>query len=295
MWGRLSKWWQRQTPPSPARVPPWQRIEPTWVAQPDDLPESVGPYQIERLLGRGGMAQVYLGRDEKNQSAAVKVIRSELARDDDFLLRFQREVEMIRGLRHDNLVHLYGSGANYLAMEWVDGPTLDDILDQEKLELADFKYLAGQLCAGLHFAHTRQLFHRDIKPGNIMITREGAVKIVDFGLAIEVGQSRLTHPGFSMGTPTHMAPEMLTDGQASPASDQYELGVVFFQMVTGQLPFQHHNPVQLGWMQIECAPPSPRELRPDLDPEWEIVILRMLSKRPEQRYQSLLEVAQSLA
>ena len=165
----------------------------------------------------------------------------------------------------------------------------------ETLAMPDFCSLAQQLCQALQFAHSRQLFHRDIKPGNIMVTRQGQAKVVDFGLAIERGQDRFTNQGFSMGTPTHMAPEMLTDGHFSPASDQYQLGIVFFQMVTGKLPFEHHNPVQLGWMQIQNPPPSPRQLRPDLEPDWEIVILKMLSKRPEDRFSHLDEVAACFA
>ena len=258
-------------------------------------PILLGPYELLKLLGRGAMATVYQARDSRDGSLlAVKVVSQEHRRNAEFRRRFQREVELSQPLRHPNLVAVYEAikleEDLLMTMEWVDGTVLEEILNEGPISLEDFPTWASQMLAGLHFAHKRLLFHRDIKPANIMISRQGNVKILDFGLAIEEGQDRFTNMGFSMGTPSHMAPEMLTHGTSNAHTDQYALGITFYQMLTGRCPFVARNPMELGLMHVQETPPPPVTLRAEIPLTWQLIILKMLAKEPRQRYNDLAQI-----
>lgn len=260
-------------------------------------PERVllGPYELVKLLGQGNMATVYQARDTRDGSVlALKVVSQEHRSDRDFRRRFQREVELSQPLKHPNLVAVYEAVKLeedlFLTMEYVEGQLLEDMIRAGPLELERFRKLAWQMLAGLHFAHKRHLFHRDIKPANIMVTGADEVKIFDFGLAIEEGQQRFTHMGFSMGTPSHMAPEMLTQGISNALTDQYALGVVFYQMLSGRCPFEARNPMELGLKHVQEAPPPLLQYRPDLPLGLQELVLRMLSKEPQQRFNDLAQI-----
>ncbi|MBT9588224.1 serine/threonine protein kinase [bacterium] len=258
-------------------------------------PILLGPYELKRMLGRGAMATVYQARDTRDDRIlAIKVVSQEHRQNRDFRRRFQREVELSQPLRHPNLVAVYEAVKLeedlFMTMEWVDGVMLEDLLANGPLPLESFPALAVQMLAGLHFAHKRHLFHRDIKPANIMVNQAGEAKILDFGLAIEEGQARFTNMGFSMGTPSHMAPEMLTKGISNAHTDQYALGVTFYQMLTGRCPFQASNPMELGLMHVQATPPPPITLRSEIPITWQQIILKMLAKTPDQRYNDLAQI-----
>jgi len=284
---------KRPTPPSSAVTTPLEVALPP--ASPDVSQGNLGQFALLSILGKGGMATVYKARHLKDGTTlALKVISPEHRDNREFHKRFQREVELSQQLRHANLVAAYESGEidgqMCMVMEWVDGKPLELLLTRGPVPLDLFLKLAQQLLAGLHFAHTQHMFHRDIKPANIMITRDARVKILDFGLAIGEGQTRFTSVGFSMGTPTHMAPEMLTKGISNAHTDQYALGVVFYQMLTGQDPFTASNPMDLGMMHVQQPVPPVHARRPDAPRAWQEITLKMMAKKPEQRYGNLAEI-----
>ena len=284
--------------PAAAEQPVWLRAAPSQAAAPEDdgsLPEQLGPYRILSTLGRGGMATVYKALDTRvERLVALKVVRKEFQQDEDFMRRFEREIEITGELKHANLIELYEAetydGRVCMALELAEGLSLQDILKSGPLPLEDFPLIACQIAAGLHYAHRHQLLHRDIKADNIFVGRDALVKVLDFGLAIADGQSRFTSVGFSMGTPSHMAPEGFRSGECTDLTDQYALGVVFYQMLTGRLPFWSDNPMELARMQVKEAPPAPSQLRAEIPPGYEKIVLRMLSKNPEERYSNLSEV-----
>lgn len=282
-----------------SKLPSWERLYRLPQNGLSSPIEPLGEYRPVAFLGEGAMASVYLAVNAAGEKLALKLIRPDMAQDTEFQQRFQREIEIVGRLSHPNVVEVYRAGMEqgtmFMAMEWVEGCTLEQLLAEGPLPLEEFHCLAPQMAQVFHFAHHRQLLHRDIKPGNLMVTRSGQVKVLDFGLALQQGQSRFTSVGFSMGTPTHMAPEVLTTGQATAGSDQYALGVVFYQMLVGQLPFQARNPIELGMMHVTEEPPPLRKSRPELAPELEALVLKMLAKEPEQRFSALGDVTLALA
>lgn len=282
-------------PNSPQSAPIEVALPPS---APENLRDKLGQFELLSELGKGGMATVYKARhNESGRTVALKVISPEHRNNREFHQRFEREVELSKQLQHPNLVAAYESGEidgqMCLVMEWVDGKPLELLLTRGPVPLDLFRKLSSQLLEGLHFAHTQHMFHRDIKPANIMITRDARVKILDFGLAIGEGQTRFTSVGFSMGTPSHMAPEMLTKGVSNAHTDQYALGVVFYQMLTGKTPFNASNPMDLGMMHVQKEPPPIDSLRPDAPRAWQLITLKMLAKKPEQRFADLAEVQET--
>lgn len=260
---------------------------------------TLGDWEILQRVGEGGMATVYKARSTKDgRPAAVKVIREEHQRNPEFIARFRREIEISRTLHHPGLIEVYQAGQQrgqlFMAVEWLEGPTLESVLQKGALPLPVFYRFAPPMAQALQHAHDRELMHRDIKPGNIMLTRGGAAKVLDFGLAVQEGQNRFTAVGFSMGTPTHMAPEVLTKGVASFQADQYALGIVFYQMLIGECPFTARNPVELGMMHVNVAPPPMRPRRAEIPADLEELVMRMLAKQPEQRFPRLDTVAEML-
>lgn len=241
------------------------------------------------------MATVYRARDHRDQrEVALKVMLPELQSDDEFAGRFEREIEISRILKHPNLIGALEDGVcegqRYLAMELATGQSLQELLCQGTLNLHEFASVTAQIAAGLQFAHSRQLYHRDIKPANIVIGPDCSVKILDFGLAIEDGQNRFTSVGFAMGTPAYMAPEVFTLGVADAHSDQYSLGVLCYEMLTGQVPFRGEM-MEVARAHVKQPVPPPTGLRPDLPSDWEDAVLRMLRKAPGERFENLQEAA----
>lgn len=289
--------WRSTRPVAPPSKPHQSTISPK--PPPPSLPGPLGEYEVLERVGEGGMATVYRGRSRREgRVAAIKVIRQEFQRDTEFIARFQREIEISRKLRHPGVVEVYDSGEQsgmlYMAVEWLPGPTLEEMLQAGPLPMSVFARIAPALAQALQYAHDRELMHRDIKPGNIMLTKDGTPKILDFGLAVQEGQSRFTALGFSMGTPSHMAPEVLMSGVCSFLSDQYALGVVFYQMLTGKCPFVAKNPVELGMLHLNKPVPSLQKQRVEIGARLEQIVLRMLEKEPSRRFPDLHQVAAAL-
>lgn len=294
---RASRAPELETSSGAVEQPVWLRAAPAEAVPEDDgsLGGVLGPYQILAPLGRGGMATVYKAVDTRNQrQVALKVVRQDNHNDADFMRRFEREVEITSRLKHANLIELYEAetydGRLCMALELAEGLSLEDLLKSGPLPLEDFPIIACQIAAGLHYAHRQELYHRDIKPANIFVGRDALVKVLDFGLAIARGHSRFTGVGFSMGTPSHMAPEGLKTGVSDAYTDQYALGVVFYQILTGRLPFQSSNPMELARMHIKDAPAPPSKMRPQVPPSYDQIVLRMLNKEPDDRFDNLSEV-----
>lgn len=265
--------------------------------QPGD---KVDGYQVLDWLGEGGMATVYRVRSKSSggETLALKLIKPEHAADPTFRRRFEREVGLSRKLTHPNIVRLVDSGQDgerlYLALEYVDGATMTSLLRPSGMPLASlYPHLEG-LLDGLMFAHDLGVVHRDLKPENIMLDAKGQAKIADFGLARSDEAGKVTKTGDSMGTPAYFPPEQITGAQPTWAADQYSLGVMFYELLTGARPFTEKNPLKMLMQHLSDPPPDPRERRPDLDPTLAALLLRMLEKSPENRFASLAEVKEGL-
>ncbi|MBL4844173.1 MAG: serine/threonine protein kinase, partial [Planctomycetes bacterium] len=262
----------------------------------------IGPYTIERELGRGGMGAVYLGRVRGDPDAvAIKVIHASLADDPDLLARFEREGQVLERLAHPNLVALRArgtySGGLWLAMDYVEGESLEERLKRGPLSSPAARQLLISLCEGITSAHAGGVLHRDLKPANVLLRVPDAHPlIVDFGIALPLDVSQhLTQTGEILGSPGYLAPEQCGLG-ASPSSetDVYGLGAVLYAALTGEAPIQ--GPTLLGTLDkvLHAPPRPPRELVPGVDPALERVCLRCLAKEPQERYSDSSELARAL-
>ena len=268
-----------------------------------------GRYKIVSKLGDGGMGVVYKAiQTSVDRTVAVKILHPHLMSNTDAMQRFQREAKTCSKLKDANAIHLYDFGIEnhltYLVMEYIEGQSLRDMLQPGKpLQLRRAANLIGQICSALAEAHALDIVHRDLKPGNIMITRRRNrehVKVVDFGIAKivsdETKATHMTQTGMIIGTPQYMSPEQAEGGKIDLRSDIYSLGIILYELVTGDTPFQADTPLQLLLKHVKDPPPPPRKLRPDLDiPEAvEAVILKALAKRPQDRYDSAEALAAEL-
>lgn len=265
------------------------------------LGHSFGDYLLLEELGRGGMGGVFRALHRPSQQlVAVKVILSHHAGQEEAHQRFLRESKVLAQLQHPHIVHILEQGqlgqTPFLAMELVDGEGLDARLKRGALSLDEVLEWFVPVAEALHFAHSRGVAHRDVKPANILRQRQGAVKLIDFGLAREEDSTRLSMTGKNLGTPNYFAPERA--GSHHPDldrfADQYSLGVTLFEAVTGSLPFQAPDALALLMHHLKTRPPVPSSRRPDLPVEWDSLILRLLAKEPLQRFSSMAEVAQQL-
>jgi len=244
-------------------------------------------YEVGRLLGRGGMGEVYEARDSKLQRrVALKFIAPELSADAESAKRFEREALSAAALSHPHIATLYALEHDgrtvFIAMELMSGESLRGRLARGALPVPEALALARDVAAALAHAHRRGIVHRDIKPENLMFDEEGAVKVMDFGLARAAQASRLTMTGSTLGTAAYMAPES-TRGAVGPPSDVFALGVVLHEMLAGALPFPGENPLALLYMIANEAPRPLREARPEVPPEVETLVMRALEKDPERR------------
>ena len=261
--------------------------------------QKLGDFMVTARLGAGGMATVYRGLPhatlDESQAVAIKIIRCEQP-DPEMIARFKREVEVSRTLCHPNTVLLYDSGEQdglfYLVMELVDGKPVRP--PQGGFPMAEFRNIASGLLEGLLYAHQRGIVHRDIKPDNVMITRDGKVKVMDFGLARSNEMSTLTVSGTVLGTPAYMAPEQIMGAPPTPASDQYALGVTLYELFCGRRPFEEDNMVALIQSHMAKQPPPLKEFCQDVPEGLEAVIMRLLQKSPQSRYVDLKAVKVAL-
>jgi eukaryotic-like serine/threonine-protein kinase len=259
-----------------------------------------GRYRLVRRLSRTEMAEVYEAVDETlERRVAAKVLLPELADDPDFVARFQREARAAAILNHPNIVSVYDSGRHdgsyFIVMEFVDGPTLAELIaDEAPLHEARAAEIGVQIAAALAAAHQAGIVHRDVKPGNVLLDGGGTVKVVDFGIARAAAHTDLTRPGTIVGSASYLSPEQARGGETGPASDLYSLGAVLFAMVTGRPPFVADSPIAVAHQHVHEPPISPRQLNADISPAFEALVLRALAKDPADRPGSAEAMRQEL-
>jgi|GEM_PF-589202 len=263
--------------------------------------EKIGHYTIVSELGRGGMGVVYKAHEESlNRHVALKVLGEHLADDESYVQRFLREAQSAAKLNHPNIVQVYATGRDgerhFIALEYISGTSLQKLLrDHGKMDSRKAARIILQTAAGLEAAHEAGIVHRDIKPANILLTDRGLVKIADFGLALLAGgASRLTATGMFMGTPGYLSPEQCLDRDVDHRTDIYSLGVTFFEMLTGGIPFKADSPLALLRQIIEVEPPDVRDLNPEVDEATRSILKRMMVKDKNQRYPSCRELISDL-
>jgi serine/threonine-protein kinase len=288
--------------------------EPSTIGSPQQAPSGAhlsgrfGRYDVERLLGRGGMGAVYLARQlDLDRPVVIKVIAPELARDDAVVARLQREARSAARISSDNVVHVHETGTEsgipFIAMEYVDGRSASALLAEVgRVSWPEATRIVAAAARGLQAAHEVSVLHRDVKPANILIAKDGRVKVADFGLAkiepvqgVTVRPDQATMPSLSiagqiLGTPAYMAPEQ-ADGKAVDArADIYALGVTYYELLTGKLPFRGETALKTLALVISAPVKPPREIVPDLPEAVERACLRLMAREPERRPESAAEV-----
>jgi beta-lactam-binding protein with PASTA domain/tRNA A-37 threonylcarbamoyl transferase component Bud32 len=258
-------------------------------------------YELNHLIARGGMAEVYRAHDRLlDRPVALKVLFPELSVDRSFVERFRREAQAAANLSHPNIVPVFDwgedSGAYFIVMEFIDGRPLSSILKTAGPLSADRAAdIGSHVAAALGYAHKHGVIHRDVKPGNVLITDEGQVKVTDFGIARAINtEESLTQTGAVMGTATYFSPEQAEGIGVDPRSDIYSLGVVLFEMVTGRAPFLGDTPVAVASKHVRDIPPVPREINPSIPPTFEAIILKSMAKDPDHRYATAEELRADL-
>jgi eukaryotic-like serine/threonine-protein kinase len=258
-------------------------------------------YRIEARIGSGGMAEVYRGVDPVlNRTVAIKVLLPQFARDASFVERFRREAQAAARLNHPNIVSVYDTGADgdtqYIVMEFIEGRTLAEALDAGRRPTpVQSAEIAQKICSALSAAHAQGVIHRDIKPGNIMVTREGTVKVMDFGIArITSGVDTAPQTSAVLGTASYLSPEQAQGGPLDARTDIYSLGTVLYEMLAGRPPFMGESPVAVAYKQVNEAPIPPSQINADVPPRLDAVVMRSLSKNPANRYQTAKEFSDDL-
>jgi eukaryotic-like serine/threonine-protein kinase len=274
-----------------------------------DVPErdltgvTLGDFQVERLLGRGGMGEVYLARQlSLNRPVALKVLRPDLLTKATYLGRFEAEATAVAKLNHPNIVHIYTlgetDGVRFIAMEYVLGTNLREYLRKKgALEYPLALSIMKQAGVAVGAAGELGLIHRDIKPENLLLTKKGQVKVADFGLCRDLDSNRvsLTQTGITMGTPLYMSPEQAQGHAQDHRSDLYSLGVTFYHMIAGVPPFKADTAIALALKHVKDTPASLSVHRPDVAPELDRLVLKLMAKAPADRYQSAAEMLRDLA
>ena len=257
-------------------------------------------YRLERRIGTGGMADVYLAEDETlHRQVAIKILADRYTRDEGFVERFRREATAAAGLNHPNIVSIYDRGESegtyYIAMEYIDGPTLkEEITSRAPLPEAEAVGYAQQVLQALEFAHRRGVIHRDIKPHNMMLTEDGLLKVTDFGIARAANQVEMTEVGSIVGTAQYLSPEQARGQTVGPQSDIYSLGVVLYEMLTGEVPFTGSSAVEIAMKQVNERPVPPSRKNRLVSPAVEAIVMRALAKDPAMRFRSAREMADEL-
>jgi len=265
---------------------------------------NLGKYQLREQLGHGGMASVYRAyHPQLDRFVAIKVLRGELVDDPEFLARFQREAKIVASLRHANVVQVYDADVQediyYMVMEQLEGDTLkarlhDYHVREEQMPIGEVVRVMLDVLNGLAYAHSEGMVHRDLKPANIMLTRRGQAVITDFGIAQMVGATRYTLSGALMGTLNYMAPEQGMQNQSDARSDLYSLGIVLYEMLTGKPPFDADTPLAILMKHVNEPLPMPPTTGVVIPEAFERILLKVLSKNPDDRYQTAAEMAQAI-
>jgi len=259
-----------------------------------------GRYEILDRVGGGGMALVYKARDILlNRIVAVKVLRPQFVHDEEFIQRFRREAQSAAALSHPNVVSIYDVGQrediHYIVMEYVEGYTLNELIKEKApLQVEEAVNIASQICDALDHAHSNQIIHRDIKPHNILIGRNGRVKVTDFGIARAGASSSITQTGSVVGSVHYFSPEHAKGTAAGAKSDLYSLGIVLYQMLTAKLPFSGESPVSVALKHLQENVEEPRKVNPLIPQSVENIILKAMRKNPDNRYRSAKEMLADL-
>ncbi|MEV0896963.1 Stk1 family PASTA domain-containing Ser/Thr kinase [Actinoplanes sp. NPDC049802] len=262
-----------------------------------------GRYQVGELLGYGGMAEVHRGRDLRlGRDVAIKMLRTDLARDATFQERFRREAQNSAALNHPAIVAVYDTGEEisatgeklpFIVMEFVNGRTLKEVLAQEqRLQPRRALEIIADICAALEFSHRHGIIHRDIKPGNVMITQNGQVKVMDFGIAraLASGATTMTQTSAVIGTAQYLSPEQARGESVDARSDVYAAGCVLFELVIGHPPFVGDSPVSVAYQHVREDPRTPSSINREVPPDIDAIVLKALAKNPLNRYQSAQEM-----
>ncbi|MFF2651386.1 protein kinase [Streptomyces sp. NPDC058045] len=277
-----------------------------------------GRYQLRDLLGEGGMASVHLAYDAVlDRQVAIKTLHTELGREQAFRERFRREAQSVAKLTHTNIVSVFDTGEDelegigatpYIVMEYVEGRPLGSVLDQDiqthgAMPADKALKITADVLAALEISHEMGLVHRDIKPGNVMMTKRGVVKVMDFGIAraMQSGVTSMTQTGMVVGTPQYLSPEQALGRGVDARSDLYSVGIMLFQLVTGRLPFDADSPLAIAYAHVQEEPVAPSSINRALPPAVDALVARALKKNPNERFPSAeamrdecLRVAQSL-
>ncbi len=259
-----------------------------------------GRYRLVELLGQGGMATIYRARDgQLDRDVAVKLLRPEFGRDPDFLARFRDEARAAASLSHPNIVAVFDFGEDasgpYIVMELVDGQDLASILRENgPLPPRQAARVSAEVAKALQAAHVHGIVHRDVKPSNILVGRDGRVKVADFGIARAVNEAQLTLPGVTMGSVHYFSPEQARGEPATTASDIYSLGIVLFECLTGQRPFSGDGAAAIALARLTTTPPRPSALRPGVPVELDQIVQRAMALDPADRYASAASMGSAL-
>jgi serine/threonine-protein kinase len=264
-----------------------------------DAVEIAGRYRLQRRLGYGGMSTVHLAVDLRlERQVAVKLLAEHLADDPAFVSRFQREAQAAARLIHPNIVQIFDSGLDersgqhFIVMEYIEGQSCAEILrDEGWVEVPNAVSIIEQACEGLHYAHRHGVVHRDVKPGNLLRSREGQVKLADFGIAKATEQSSITQVGSVLGTAAYLAPEQARGEDAGPSADLYALGVVTYQLISGRLPYEAASLTELALKQQQEEPPRLDALVAAVTPELAEAVAIALALDPSERFRNAREMA----
>ena len=259
-----------------------------------------GRYEITELIGEGGMADVYKAVDVvDNKTVAVKILKKEFAESEEFLRRFRNESKAIAVLSHPNIVKIYDVGFSekiqFIVMEYIDGITLKEYMENEKiLSWKDAVHFVTQILRALQHAHERGIVHRDIKPQNIMMFTDGTIKVMDFGIAKFAREEGKTATDQAIGTVHYISPEQARGDITDAKSDLYSVGVMLYEMLTGQKPFDTDNPVSIAVMHMHNIAELPRRINPDIPSPLEEIIVHAMEKNPADRYKTALEMLRDI-
>ncbi len=260
-----------------------------------------GRYRLGEQIGAGGMARVYRAEDTRlDRTVAVKILSAQFADDPSFVDRFRREAQTAAKLNHPNVVGVYDNGAedgtNYIVMEFVEGRTLAEFLSGGgRLSPTKSVEVAESVCTALEYAHQRGVVHRDIKPGNIMVTRDGLVKVMDFGIArLTTTAETVAQTAAVLGTAAYLSPEQAQGQSVDGRSDIYSLGCVLFELLSGRAPFSGDSAMAVAMKHIHDAPPVPSKLNPEITPQMDAVVMKALAKNRDNRYQTAEEFREDL-
>ena len=258
-----------------------------------------GRYRLERKLGSGGMADVWLAEDQElGRKVAIKILHERYANDTQFVERFRREATHAAGLSHPNVVSIFdrgeAEGSYFIVMEYVEGRTLKElIVTRGPCPVPVAISYVRQVLAALRYAHRNGIVHRDIKPHNVLVDHEGRVKVADFGIA-RAGSSQMTEAGSIIGTAQYLSPEQARGAPVDESSDLYSTGIVLYELLTGEVPFNGETPVEIAMKHLQQVPPAPSTIRPEIPHDLDLIVLRALAKEPADRYRSAKELDRDL-